>query len=96
MAFANVIGRCKRHDAIDAILLFEHTLWINSLFACKCDCLDNFFNKQYREMNVNISNEFDFSDVHGAMNHCGSLAKLTQTPLGFIHFAHDPLWFIAP
>ena len=27
-------------------------------------------------MNVDISNEFNFSDVHGAMNHSGSLAKL--------------------
>ena len=26
-------------------------------------------------MNVNISNEFNFSDVHGAMNRSGSLAK---------------------
>ena len=31
----------------------------------------------YREMNVNISNEFNFSVVHGAMNSSGSLAKLT-------------------
>ena len=44
-------------------------------------------------MNVNISNEFNFSVVHGAMNRSGSLAKLT---LGFIHFARDPLRFIAP
>ena len=28
-------------------------------------------------MNVNISNEFNFSVVHGAMNRSGSLAKLT-------------------
>ena len=26
-------------------------------------------------MNVNISNEFNFSDVHGALNNSGSLAK---------------------
>ena len=32
---------------------------------------------KYREMNVNISNEFNFSVVHGAMNRSGSLAKLT-------------------
>ena len=47
-------------------------------------------------MNVNISNEFNFSVVHGAMNRSGSLAKLTCTPSGFIHFARDPLRFIAP
>ena len=34
-------------------------------------------------MNVNISNEFNFSDVHGGMNHSG-----------FIYFARDSLWFI--
>ena len=46
-------------------------------------------------MNVNISNEFNFSDrVHEAMNHSGSPAKLTRTPSGFIHFAHNSLWFI--
>ena len=28
------------------------------------------------------------------MNRSGSLAKLTKTPLGFIDFARDPLWFI--
>ena len=30
-----------------------------------------------REMSVNISNEFNFSDVHGVMNHSVPLAKLT-------------------
>ena len=33
--------------------------------------------KYKQEMNVNISNEFNFSVVHGAMNRSGSLAKLT-------------------
>ena len=42
MALINVIGPCKRHDAIDAVLLFEHTLCVNSLFACKSDHLHNF------------------------------------------------------
>ena len=28
-------------------------------------------------ININIRNEFNFSDVHGAMNGRGSLAKLT-------------------
>ena len=36
-------------------------------------------------MNVNLSNELIFSDVHEGMNHSGSLAKFT-----FIHFARDP------
>ena len=47
-------------------------------------------------MNVNISNEFNFSVVHGAMNRSGALAELTLNPSGFIHFARDPLRFIAP
>ena len=42
MALTNVIGRCKRHDVIDALSLFEYTLCVNSLFPCKCDRLDNF------------------------------------------------------
>ena len=57
---------------VDAVPLFEHTLRVDSLFAGKCDRLGG-----YREMNVNISNEFNFSVVHGAMNRSGSLAKLT-------------------
>ena len=42
MAVTNVIGRCKRHDVIDAVPLFEHTLCVNSLSACKCGRLDRF------------------------------------------------------
>ena len=38
-------------------------------------------------MNINIRNEFNFSDVHGTMNGSGSLAKLT-------YFARDSLRFI--
>ena len=41
-----------------------------------------------------ISNEFHSSEVHGAMNHRGSLAKLTCS--GFIHFARGPVLLIAP
>ena len=44
-------------------------------------------------MNVNVSNECFFSEVHGAMNRSGSLAKFTRVP---IYFARDPLRFIAP
>ena len=35
MAITNVIGRCKRHDVIDVVPLFEHSLCVNSLFAYK-------------------------------------------------------------
>ena len=41
------------------------------------------------EMNVNISNELNFSDVYRSVNYIGSLAKFTWTPSGLIHFAHD-------
>ena len=66
----------KRHDVVDAVPLFQHTPCVKSLFAYKFDRLNNFSTSD-REMNVNISNEFNFSNVHGAMNHSGSLAKLT-------------------
>ena len=42
MAFTIVIGRCKRHDVVDAIPLFQRTLCVNSLFAYNFDRLDNF------------------------------------------------------
>ena len=70
MALTNVIGRCQRYDVIDAVPLLKHILCINSLFACKSRRLD--FSTGDRE----ISNEFIFSDDHGAMSHSGSLAKL--------------------
>ena len=41
-ALTNVIGRCKRHDFINVVLLFQHPMCVNSLFSCKCDRLDNF------------------------------------------------------
>ena len=34
--FTNVIGHCKRNDVIDVVPLFEDTLYLNSVFACKC------------------------------------------------------------
>ena len=34
-------------------------------------------------MNVNISNEFHFSDVYRIINYTGSLAKVTQCSLYF-------------
>ena len=40
-------------------------------------CDSSYFKKRKREMNINIRNEFNFSDVHATMNGSGSLAKLT-------------------
>ena len=34
MVITNVIGRCNSHDVVDAVLLSEHTLCVNPLFAC--------------------------------------------------------------
>ena len=73
MALIKVFGRCKRHDIINVVPLFEPTLCKNSLFACKCDRHDNFL----MILNVNRSNELNFSEVHGDMNRSGSLIKLT-------------------
>ena len=41
-------------------------------------------------MNVNISNEFNFSVVHGAMNRSGSLASLHEPLRGSftLHATH--------
>ena len=41
MALTNVIGRCKCHEAINGVPLFEHTLCVSSLFAYGYGCLDN-------------------------------------------------------
>ena len=46
-------------------------------------------------MNVNISNELNFYEVHESVNLSGSLAKFSYAPLGLIHFACDPLQLIA-
>ena len=47
-------------------------------------------------MNVNISDEFNFSEVHGGMNCSGSLSKFIKTLRGLFHFARDQLRFISP
>ena len=70
-------GRYKRHGAIDVVLLFEHTLCVNFLFALVNVIALIIFQYAVERMNVNLSNEFNFSDVHRAMNHSESLAKLT-------------------
>ena len=67
MALTNLIRRYNRNDVNDAVPLFQQTLCVNSLFACKCDRLDKFATSDREK-----SNEFIFSDVHGAMNDSGS------------------------
>ena len=51
----------------------SHTLFVNSLFVCNYDRFDTFPTGDREKMNVNISTEFNFSDVYGAMNHGESL-----------------------
>ena len=47
------------------------------------------------EMNVNINNELNFSDVYRSVNYTGSLAKFTWTPLGFIHCTRPNVVYIS-
>ena len=69
MALTSVIGCCQSHDAINAVSLFGHTLCVNSLFACYVIALIIF--QKAIEMNVNISNEFNFAGVHGDLTYGG-------------------------
>ena len=75
MALVNVIGRCKRHDAIDAVPLFEHTLCVNSPFACKCDRFRYFSTSDRHEYKISNGFILFISDVHGALNNSESQAK---------------------
>ena len=52
-----------------------------------------FFVKVLLETNANINNELNISDVYQSVKYTGLLAKFTWTPLGFIHFACDPMYF---
>ena len=62
------------------------------MFSCfNFSAYVRFFVKVLNEMNVNVSNEVNFSDVYRSVNNIGSLAKCTRIPSGFIHFARDPL-----
>ena len=84
---ANVIGLCKRQDVGDDIPLFQHTLCVNSLIACYIIALIIFQQSIECKYICNKQWIYFFSDAHGAMNHRGSIAKLTGIPSGFIHFA---------
>ena len=76
---------------LSVYFLLPCELWVQVLF---------FFNKLWEGLNINISNEFNFSEVHGSMNPNLLLAKFTwaqKEPMsGFIHFACNPLLFIPP
>ena len=77
MDLYNLIGRRRRHDVIDAVPLLA------AKTACKCfpasvlALIWRFFINILIEMNVNISNELNFSDVYRSVNYIGSVAKFT-------------------
>ena len=56
-----------------------------------------FFVNVLIEMNVNVSNELNFSDVYRSVNYIGSLAKFTWTPSSFtLHATQCSLHFDKP
>ena len=76
MAVYNLIGRRRLHAIIDAVaLLAENCVHMFSCF--NFSAYIRFFFNVLIEMNVNISNELDFSDVYRSVNYIGSLAKFT-------------------
>ena len=84
MALYNLIRRRRRHDVIDAVPLLAEKLRVNVFpvsrkTACKCfSCFNfsayiRFFVNVLIKMNVNISNELNFSEVYRSVNYIGSL-----------------------
>ena len=60
MALYNLIGRRRRHDVIDAVPLLAEKL--RAMFSCfNFSASKRFFVIVLIEMNVNISNELNFS-----------------------------------
>ena len=77
-------------DVIDAVPLLAEKLHVN-VFLLQFWHLYNIYVNVLIEMNVNISNALNFSDVYWSVNYTGLLAKFTWTPSGFTHFAPDPM-----
>ena len=67
-----LIGRRWHHNVNDAVPLFVIKLCANVLA-----CMPDFLQKRLVEMNVNISNELNFSAVYRSINCIGLLAKFT-------------------
>ena len=67
MALYNLIGRRRRHDAIDAVPLLAEKLRVN-VFLIQFSAYIRFFVNVLTEMNLNINNELNFSDVYGSEN----------------------------
>ena len=79
MALCNLIGHRRCHDIIDTVPPLA--LCVN-VFCFNFSAYIRFFVNVLIEMNVNIRNEFNFSDVCRSVNYIGS---------GLIHFARDPM-----
>ena len=62
MAFQNLIGRRRRHDVNDDVPLLAEKLRVN-VFLLQLKRLYHIFHQRLIEMNVNISNEYNISDV---------------------------------
>ena len=86
----NLIGRRRRYDVNNAVpLLVEKTAcnhFLDSILAFMQD-----FHQILRRNECKYKQWIYFSDVYRIINYTGSLAKFTWTPLGFIHFARDPV-----
>ena len=76
MALYHLIGRRRRHDVIDAVPLLAEKQRVN-VFCFNFSAFIRCFVNVLIEMNVNISNELNFSDVYQNVNYTGSLAKFT-------------------
>ena len=74
MAVYNQIGSRRRHDGSDAVPLLTDKLHVN---VANFSAYVRFFVKVLIEMNENISNELNFSDVYRSVNYIGLLAKFT-------------------
>ena len=77
MALYNLIGRRRRYDVIDAVPLLAEKLRVNVFSCFNISAYIRFFVNVLIEINVNISNELNISDVYGSVNYIWSLAKFT-------------------
>ena len=79
MIVNNLIGHQRRHDVNDTVpllLVIVLKLRVN-VFKFQFSLYDRSFIKFWVEMNVNISNELNFSEVHRSINYNEPLAKFT-------------------
>ena len=76
MALYNLTGWTDVCDVTDAVPLLAEKLCVN-VFLLQFSAYIRFCINVLIEMNVNISNELNFSDVYRSVNYNVSLAKFT-------------------